>query len=280
MEVVGHPALSARLVMGHRVWGGAPQAVLTAVAKASYAVGAGGELTRVAPADLVMTEQVYNGGADRDEQVVRYESDLVPYKPKADLVVLGEAGGGVSRWVEWLATGGKSLSRDSRDTHWGPSMNPALVTFGWLRADLEPRLLNAGSDLENFDPAQLLPDDFSNAFYNAGVCADMRPPYSNSEPPFDHLSPDQSVHVLSFRDPNDDGSWDDMEGVALRTPAVFPGAHIERRSGGQVSLDMRLDTFVYDRSAAHLDLVWRGALAYAPADLADFGKLVFDWEDA
>ena len=62
---------------------------LTLIVKGTFDVLADGR-TRLAKAQLPLCGDVYEG-ADGDPALVRYESDLVPFKPRADLLCVGRA---------------------------------------------------------------------------------------------------------------------------------------------------------------------------------------------
>lgn len=65
--------------------------VVSVIVKRSYRVGAAGEVTRCKSDEpLRMIDQYYDGG-DPESATVQYESELAPFKPLTDVVVIGKA---------------------------------------------------------------------------------------------------------------------------------------------------------------------------------------------
>ncbi len=65
--------------------------IFSVLLKRSYRIGSDGKLSRCeGECDFVRTDQYYDGG-DPEWSTVKYEAELVPFKPFTDVVVIGQA---------------------------------------------------------------------------------------------------------------------------------------------------------------------------------------------
>ncbi len=221
------------------------------------------------------------GNAWDFNEVLRYEHDVAPYKPHADVVVLGSPREPAGRpspatlvggtWTEEVALGAasaaKTFSPGVDETTWP-------FTFGWqtrlsgARGRQATKGVAAGhagwygdADPE-FDPAQLLPIGFHNRYQNGGE-------YAGVAPPFAHPAPGDAVTVTSEGEyqPPAGPSVVVTETHSLHLPATAPELRVTYLDHCddpvQETVALTADTIVYDRDLGRFSVTWRGVWPFA-----------------
>ena len=190
------------------------------------------------------------------QTVLRYESDLAPYKPDADLVVLGPTG----------AAGVATARVDG--TIWLqrtiPAGEPEKAAFGWeSRADPGPRKAALGTVASPPPPA--LASDFDNTFYNAvrrdsAVIAPFGAPATDAEIDLRRVGmPDYRFRLRG-----------DVAGAVL---ATYVGGADEPASWQHTRVPMAIDTIVVEPELDRCALVWRGAWPFDDAPVEAYRAL-------
>lgn len=191
------------------------------------------ELYRATPP---LTETEHNTLLD-----IHFESDLVAFKPMLDVVVVRNAS-------TRAAFGSLRIDR-------GSGFQPDLaLDYGWLHRALSqdpPGTANPRKGLEGnasgFTPDTAnkykLPTGFSNSYFNGG-----------------------RIRTLAHLQPGNRAEFDsNVVNVATRTVTIPARPNITMQKNGtavSVSIDVNLDTVVYDESAAHFILVWRAVFTW------------------
>ena len=190
------------------------------------------------------------------QTVLRYESDLAPYKPDADLVVLGRtgAGGVASTRVEgtiWLQ---RTI----------PAGEPEKAAFGWeSRADPGPRKAALGTVAS--PPLPTLAPDFDNAFFNA-----FRRD-SAATATFVVPAPDAEIDLRRVGMP--DYRFQLRGDVAGAVLATYAGGADEPARWQRTVVPMTLDTIVVEPELDRCALVWRGAWPFDDAPVEAYRAL-------
>jgi|GEM_PF-5359868 len=187
---------------------------------------------------------------DEEKQLkIRLESDLVAYKPDLDIAVVRN-----SLVLEPFGT----ISVD-RGMGFGPSM---ALSYGWRDRTTNSRKDEAG-DVANFQPVAVdpanppplleklkLPDNFQNRFWNGGRLSSLA-----------HLQAGDRVEFAEYDE--------ETETFTEHPVTILSGPSLTIKANGRpisppVSIDLGVDTVVYNVSASHFLVTWRA---------------VFPWED-
>jgi hypothetical protein len=180
----------------------------------------------------------YPGGAA--EGPFRYESEIAPFKPAPDVIVVGVA-----------ADDGTPYGTVAVDRGAGFGV-PVARLFGWASRLAAPRLGLAGREGTLGDPVSLagfkadqfdLPDQFDNGFLNGGPLVGETPFATGDRLRFTPIS--GTAHVLTV--PPAPSAIAKQDGAAIVPPPV-PAA--------------RVDTVVLDLVAQTFTLVWRAVFPW------------------
>jgi hypothetical protein len=306
MKLIPHPVYSSTVLLGFRVVPSEPpqdvpplpgttkpdpasiEQVLVAIAKGTFAAD-DPPATPLTPAEpILQTDVPFNPPFN---QHLRLEHDVAPFKPRADIVVLGAPAppapppeGGTlvgGRWTERVAVGANAMEQDFTDS---PATRARPFTFGWEdrttkdrrgpQSSLNTPAGHAGfyGSPPSFDPEDRLPVGFNDTFANGGRYDD-----ATMRPPFPHLPPGAVVEVTATADYETPGG-----AVVTRTttrrlhlPAEAPVANLTLLDDCDVPraqlVTMRADTVVLDKVTTRFTVVWRGG---RPADRDALGRLV------
>lgn len=196
-----------------------------------------------------------------EDTVFRYEHDLVPYKPYADIIVLGPFDPPASEWsaIMELSTG-QTLKKKFTNTE------PASkILFGWaLRNEDKPKeeegpREKAAGDLNGFDPKTMkLPSGFNNEFYNGFGWDPIEP--ANPE-----IDTKEYIKLNHFADGATFSVHTEPPGVEsfqVKLPYSRPTASYktvnERGNEEEHELPLVLDTVIVEPRLDRYIVVWRG----------------------
>lgn len=210
--------------------------------------------------DRVQVEETALATRWNENSVYRYEHDLAPFKPYADIIVLQPVTPASSQpeWTVFLELDtGQSVKKNYDDTAWLDSGDPAPTVknlFGWEgRGDFDsPRKERAGKNLGSFNPDErVMPEEFQNEFFNGyGWDEDE----NKSPVRLAHLA-DNTVLTIS----SDPTSFTSFQ---VRLPAARPTAirQINRRNGNtdERPLPLKLDTIIIEPQLDRYQVIWRG----------------------
>jgi len=226
-----------------------------------------------------MKDEIFN------DKSLRYEHDLAIYKPKADIVILGQPAPPDpnplgNEWKEWITTDTQSMIGDFDNTglvklngtsftRFWPAGAP--ITFGWQTRLEGQRFDHTGSAGEFKPDHMVLPLNFKNLFFNGGLYL------SNGETPFSHLVAGSRVNLVSWAryDNGAGGTEIHTSTQTLHLPSTFPRAVLSYRSGAALNTDLieedlafLIDTLVYEKASQQYYVVWRAVWDFAsqPAD--------------
>ena len=206
--------------------------------------------TVTADQDILMADELFappppadgEPGFDSNDLTVRVESDIVATKPNLDIAAARDS------FQEGPFPFG--LVRINRGSGFLP--NPGMsLNWGWRSRLTGPRDALAG-DAANFTPdvndPLKMPDGFTNGYFNGG-----------------HLT--GNANVANHLQTTDQVEFDD--GTTARQVTIPQGPSLtitenEAPVAPAVSIDLGMDTVVYDSSAGHFLITWRA---------------VFPWED-
>lgn len=182
---------------------------------------------------------------------LRYESDLMPYKPEGDVVVLDYADrAGLNRvrvdGAHWLA---RMMTAN------GSGRDKAL--FGWEARSVEPRKSEAAFPPEDsaYPLSQALPEDFDNRFYNGY----LRNHLQLAALPY--FAPAAAVEVE--RDGGVDYAFRLNGETVTAAYFTYSGIGPDQESRWQRrSVPMNLDTLVIEPEHDRCYAVWRGVWNY------------------
>jgi hypothetical protein len=193
------------------------------------------------------------------ETILRYESDLAPYKPEADLIVLGYDGARTATDVSASVDGQPWLARTI------PAGENEKAAFGWeSRADPGPRKTAVGVIPASPPPPTLLPH-FDNAFYNG-----FRRDSAVGPRPF--VVPDAASEIDLKRGTRH--YYFRLRGdVASATLSVQDGGADDPSRWRRSAVDMMLDTIVIEPDHDRCAVVWRGAWAFDDAPIESYRAL-------
>jgi hypothetical protein len=197
--------------------------------------------------------QVEERGAATDwdpSQVPRYEHDLAAFKPEADVVVVGHAQAPPPpppQVVRVLVDGTEWFRRTL------PGGRPKAA-LGWEPTNQGPRRQEAGtvsSDPADYPPADPLPADFSNHWFNGHLRS------ARQLSPVPYLPAAASVGVeRSVGQPYRFTLRGDAPTAEYR---VVTGGGADRpEAWGRQALDLAADTLVVEPELDRCYLVWRG----------------------
>lgn len=250
MEIVRHPTLPSEVIVSKRVHptDEVEQKVVAAVVKATFDIDTGQLVDDHRQYPIWVRDEPF----DNDDEKFRFEHDLAPYKPCADVVILGERpafGDSDDSWKESVQLGGEEATVESGD---GSS---DVYVFGWAdrRRGLRQDWMGDEDELED-NPNQL-PDGFDNRFFNAG-------PYDDGdEPVFDHqdLSGASIVTWESWNNTTDDDPEKTRE-YAL--PAGTPRCVVSMSGVADRNVQMNLDTLIVEPAGDVFVTVWRGVTPF------------------
>jgi hypothetical protein len=182
---------------------------------------------------------------------LRYESDLAPYKPEGDVVVLDYAAeAGLNR----VRVDGSSWLARMVTTN-GSGQDKAL--FGWQARNVDPRKREAAFPDEDsaYPLPQALPEDFDNRFYNGY----LRPSLQLAALPY--FAPSAAVEIE--RDGNVDYAFRLNGEMVTASYFTYSGIGPDQESRWQRrSVPMNLDTLVIEPEHDRCYAVWRGAWNY------------------
>ena len=120
--------------------------------------------------DRVQVEEAATSTRWDENTVFRYEHDLVPYKPYADIILLGAAkptSVGIQSLAVDISTGQHIVKTFNVDEQSKREQFPIKALLAWAPRGEGKRKDQAGQNLDKFDPnIKALPDLFDNQFYN------------------------------------------------------------------------------------------------------------------
>lgn len=309
MKLLAHPVFPSMITVGHRAiaatspvphdpstpapigdQAGTPdeaaiQTALVIVAKGTFSVDDASATPAADQMPVLSADETQppleDGPGDPDDPhdpVVRAESDLAVFKPRADVVVRGapaapeppEPGATLTdgTWEETVSVSGQSMSHV-----FPPAPVAPFITFGWEPRMVAPRLDHSGRYgpdpfVEFVQSGHRLPVEFSNLFFNGG---DYR---GGDRPVFTHPDPGSDVVVSTTADFDlpGGGTASASDSVILHLPASFPTATVRYRDALgrhlEDELAMVADTIVYDKADTTFTVTWRANFDFlsVPAD--------------
>jgi hypothetical protein len=277
-----HPGYQGMFVIGFRKQPGTAttQRVGTVVLKRTYTIdAASGTLAPSDDALPIFTEdQPFDPVAP---DTLRYESDLAPFKPETDVVVLGfvhpttniDLSVDVVVWLRFqspLVPSAHAMfgwePRSSKLRGVGTDGDP--LDYSTIKEDYPP-VWPVPPDAPNRDP---LPPDFPNLHYN-GFRRDTALALSR---PFNFLSASAAIRIVR-PGPNNDYHFN------LRGDAPTAVLHAYSGTGAddkyhwqQQTIDMHADTLVIEPDIDRCYLVWRGVWDFDAIAEADLRQLVVE----
>ncbi len=227
--------------------------------------------------DRVQVEEAAIATRWDEDTVFRYEHDLAPFKPFADVIVLGAASPpdrppdhptGV--WFAVVETSSGQQFEKRYDATGAPAAAqfPTKTVFGWFPRGQEPRLGEAGENLEQFDPTEkVLPDNFQNTFYNG---------YErllSGTVPLPYLANGTQLAIRSERRPPPP----EPVSFTVRLPASRPTATLTVLNGSnqeeEQNVPLVLDTVTIEPERDRYMVVWRGTWLFEEAFKERYIKL-------
>lgn len=200
---------------------------------------------------------------DEEGDTLRYESDFVPFKPNADVVILGSAeppdGNTSHPWYFVLeSSDGIKLEKEFSV----PPINelPTRAIFGWAPRNQAPRLSEAGQYPEDYNPKiQPLPDSFDNLFFNGFDRNLQEIPGSSGSLPLSHFPDGTTFRIWSERRTLPPVS-------SLPFQVVLPSSRptalltvLNDSNQEQINpIPLKLDTVVIEPNLDRYTVVWRG----------------------
>lgn len=267
MNIVKHATLNSEVIVGKRRSGSEIATVLISIVKSTYVANTNPPELAATQQDLRLKDEPLD--ESDPESLFRYEHDLAAFKPRMDIVVVGnpappDSGPQGNTWTEQVQLNGASMSINFID----PADSALPLTFGW-----EPRL---GGNRESrtgtiADGQTELPDDFDNLFFNGGLyrvggaAATSNGVYytypNGTEPIFNHAGEGDLVQLTTSATYAIVGGTEiRSEIVNMHLPAVFPTTTWTTRSAGDSDIPMAADTLVYDKSSSEYTVTWRGVV--------------------
>lgn len=207
---------------------------------------------------ILMSDVLYEDNTDTEDPEsphfghthlkIRLESDLAAYKPLLDTVAVRNS----------FEPGAANAVQVRIDRGAGFLPNPPLIQqYGWRDRLTSPRVDEAG-DVENFEPVAItdpanppslverlkLPDGYQNRFWNGGRLGGLA-----------HLQAGDRVEFV-----------EQSNGITRRV-TVPGGPTLAVTVDGApivppVTIDLHVDTVVYDIGAAHFLITWRAIFAW------------------
>ena len=267
--------------------------VLTLVAKMTFALQPG-EM-RPSPQQERLHERDHHGDDDPTRSLVG-ASDMAPFKPRADVLLVGHAfapqGGRVRSLVARLVCGSvdKAIAvYGDRTGERGPRGEPAAfsrMALTYERAPGGPGTANPVGVPEGRLPnlEAMRHDDEGGTPVGFGPIAPGWPvrqarlrqhaTFSPDEPLDDGLDPEffnvapPDQRLAAVRNDEHltlDNLHVEHARLVTRLPGLMPIAYVERGHGAQ-EIDLRIDTLVVDTDRARVAVTWRGQLALAHRD--------------
>jgi hypothetical protein len=214
-----------------------------------------------------------------------YEHDLVPFKPSADVIILGaakppdeSATNPTGIWYVVLKTSTGQQFEKKFDASQIKRF-PTKTIFGWASRGEGERLVQAGKDLENFyprdppepdyPPQRALPKDFKNHFYNG---------YDRTvfgiSPHLEHLADGTGLTICSERRPPNTPA---SESFSVQLPTSRPTATltvlIDSNQKEIRPISLALDTVIIEPELDRYLVVWRGIWQWDDANRDRYLKL-------
>jgi hypothetical protein len=203
---------------------------------------------------------------------LRYEHDLMPYKPEADLIVQGftdvpPPGSGATSDCRVFVNGAKWLQRLLNAA-------PDTALFGWEPRDDGPRKAEGAfpDDPDDYPLEPPLPPGFNNRYYN-GYSRTARVPAT-----LPYYAPGSEVFVER------DGAAD--YGFTLRNESVTVTVHVYSGKGPDKEsrwmrkpVAVNLDTLVIEPDEDRCYVVWRGVWQYDEFPEDTYRRLVVEAVD-
>jgi hypothetical protein len=234
--------------------------------------------------DQVQVERATTRSRWDDGSVFRYENDLAPFKPGADVIVLGPAEPPNEQNGAWYA-----IMRTTNTHHEMTKLYdtatmqfPTKTIFGWnLRDDGEDGLRTQDGKFRDFDstkmnpedPNKMLPLDFNNRFFNG---------YDRliENAPLPYL--DQVDFLTILAEPIDENHSHQTEensaGQKVYLPKASPKAILTKidDQGQEIEdeIPLHLDTIVIESDLMNFMVIWRGCWQFDLTNKERYKKLV------
>ncbi|MCL4704865.1 DUF2169 domain-containing protein [bacterium] len=224
--------------------------------------------------DRVQVEEVKSVTRWDEDTVFRYEHDLVPFKPHADVIILGAAepldGDRAKPWTLILKNETGLVIEKSFDAVAPENVHfhfPTKTMFGWAPRGQGERKEQVGIDLENFDPETKLPIKFNDLFYNGydrALSGSVPLPYLNDGTRFKFTSKRETplAERMLFE---------------VQLPATRPTAILrEQEKNGQQTerkIALNLDTVIIEPELDRYMVIWRGSWPFDDKNKERYLKL-------
>ncbi len=199
--------------------------------------------------DVLLTDDSYT--APPDDPLMRFESDLAATKPSLDVVVVRD----LEDLPEFSPPPAKPFFGDVEITRTGsPLQTLPAVDFGWTpRTDAgRMGLMDAGSFTPDPDRPWKMPPLFDNAFFNGGRQPVPNPLTSGDRVLFREL--DVALNPTGF-----------VLEITIPPAATLTVTEDGAPLSPQPSINLAVDTVVFEMTAGEVFITWRGG---------------FDWDDA
>jgi len=220
-----------------------------------------GNLTNAVYFDKVQVEEGMEPTRWDEDTVFRYEHDLVPFKPNADIVIIGVAKPPsehpTAKWYIVVEnTTGLKFEKDHEV--FGIDNFPIKTALGWANRGLGDRKSQAGINLDLFNPEERqLPEEFNNSFYNGYDREKIEGVF-----PVPYLENGDIFSIRSeLRDP-DTNEVIESNSNQVRLPANRPTTTLMMldNTGRETeqTIPMNLDTLIIEPETDRYQIVWRG----------------------
>lgn len=186
MKILAHNLYPSTFLLGYRIVNREPQKIGSVVIKGLFQ-----GLNSPTPAFIDQQVPIFSQDIffEDEADILRYEHDMVPFKPFADVIIFGSAHPPLTspnrptgRWFTILETNtGQKVEKEFNADRIGHL--PTKFVFGWASREKEEeqRLTQAGQNLNSFNPElRSLPEEFNNQFYNGyerALSGDVPLPY-------------------------------------------------------------------------------------------------------
>lgn len=226
--------------------------------------------------DRVLVEEMSDAGT-----VFRFEHDLVPYKPFADLIVLDTLtipeGHDSGEWhieiiINSLSVASRIIEIDN------PDQASRKTVLGWAPRGKEPRLLQAGENLEEFKPDErFLPEQFDNLFFNG---YDRK---ISGAVPFGYFADGAQVDIKIQFFPEGNGDPISLPEYNVKLPPQRPVIKLQviNAQGQQATLNKvpKLDTLIVEPSLDRYMVVWREVWKWDDEQIGSYHSLTVEGGD-
>ncbi len=253
MRIKKHDIYPTEFLIGHKMTNGTIEKIGSVIVKGTFQdMDAPVVMPGESQAAVCRGDVLFN---NNPEKVIRYESDMVPFKPDTDMIILGtpEPPDGLpsGMWYIVVETDtGLHIEKDFTGT------NPFTI-YGWAPRGEVPRLQQAGVDLEHFDPeSMILPQGFENEFYNGwdrNITGDT---------PLPHLEDGVKLTIRSERRPAPPIIPPPPVSFQVFLPDTRPAATLrikdENGSEEEINIPLALDTVIIEKELDTYIIVWRG----------------------